>query len=94
MNSRPVKATDVWPGQRVCNFRTDMEPRLILTVEKLENRKVRILWEGMTYAADVDGETILWVLFDKCTCDPCASCRQRFSRCCVECGFCIDLRLR
>jgi hypothetical protein len=29
-----------------------------------------------------------------CTCDPCASCRQRFSACCEECSFCVDLRAR
>lgn len=29
-----------------------------------------------------------------CTCDPCASCRQRLSGCCDECPFCVDLRTR
>ena len=29
-----------------------------------------------------------------CTCDPCASCRQRFSRCCRECAGCRGLSRR
>lgn len=27
-----------------------------------------------------------------CTCDPCASCRQRHTCCCPECDFCITLK--
>lgn len=28
---------------------------------------------------------------DECTCAPCASCRQRLSTCCKQCGFCESL---